>query len=131
MTIMATSVKLHPPTIEERQRLDEDLTLIEEKLQGIIVLMRDCYGKNSQAARFAPTRLAEPYNGSSGSWNECSKRRGQRTVPIEKSIRHQGRPAFRERREGQPENRKLDNEMQPSVAVTLLRVEKRAGLHLP
>jgi transcription antitermination factor NusG len=56
---------------------------------------------------------------------------GKTPVPIEKSIRHQGRPAFRERREGQPENRKLDNEMQPSVAVTLLRVEKRAGLHLP
>ena len=50
MTIMATSVKLHPPTIEERKRLDEDLTLIEEKLHGIIVLMRDCYGKNSNAA---------------------------------------------------------------------------------
>ena len=50
MTIMATSVTLHPPTIEERKRLDEDLGLIEEKLQGIIVLMRNCYGKNSNAA---------------------------------------------------------------------------------
>ena len=47
---MATSVTLHPPTIEERKRLDEDLALIEEKLQRIIVLMRACYGKNSQAA---------------------------------------------------------------------------------
>ena len=50
ITIMATSVKLHPPTIEERRRLDEDLMEIEEKLQGIIVLMRACYGKNSNAA---------------------------------------------------------------------------------
>jgi len=40
VTMMATSVKLHPPTIEERKHL----TLIEEKLQGIIVLMRACYG---------------------------------------------------------------------------------------
>jgi len=40
----------HPPTIQERKRLDEDLSLIEEKVQGIIVLMRDCYGKNSNAA---------------------------------------------------------------------------------
>ena len=47
---MATSVKLHTPTIEERKQLDEDLGLIEEKLQGIIVLMRNCYGKNSNAA---------------------------------------------------------------------------------
>ena len=50
MTIMATSVKLHPPTIEERKHLDEDLALIEEKVRGIIVLMRACYGKNSNAA---------------------------------------------------------------------------------
>jgi hypothetical protein len=50
MITMSTSVKLHPPTIEERKRLDEDLALMEEKLQGIIVLMRDSYGKNSQAA---------------------------------------------------------------------------------
>jgi hypothetical protein len=49
-TIMATSVKLNPPTTEERKRLDQDLTDIEAKLQGIIDLMRACYGKNSQAA---------------------------------------------------------------------------------
>ena len=47
---MATSIKLHAPSIEERKRLDEDLRLIEEKLHGIIVLMRACYGKNSNAA---------------------------------------------------------------------------------
>ena len=50
VTIMATSVALHPPTIEERKRLDEDLGVIEERLQSIIVLMRACYGKNSNAA---------------------------------------------------------------------------------
>ena len=50
MTIMATPIKLHPPTSEERKHLDEDLAVIEEKLHGIIVLMRSCYGKNSNAA---------------------------------------------------------------------------------
>jgi hypothetical protein len=47
---MATSRKRQPPTIEQRMLLDQDLMQIEEKLQGIIVLMGACYGKDSQAA---------------------------------------------------------------------------------
>ena len=47
---MATSVIQNPPTIEQQRQLDEDLTFIEERLQGIIVVMRAWYGDNSQVA---------------------------------------------------------------------------------
>jgi hypothetical protein len=47
---MATSIIQNPPTIEQRRQLDEDLGSIEERLQGIIVFVRGCYGKDSQAA---------------------------------------------------------------------------------
>lgn len=47
---MTTSPKRHPLTSEQRVQLREDLALIEERLDGIVVLMRACYGDQSQAA---------------------------------------------------------------------------------
>ena len=50
MTTMPTSAKRYPLTIEQRAQLREDVALIEERVQGIIVLMRACHGEQSQAA---------------------------------------------------------------------------------
>jgi len=47
---MSTSPKRHPLTSEQRVQLREDLALIEERLDGIVVLMRACHGEQSQAA---------------------------------------------------------------------------------
>jgi hypothetical protein len=47
---MATSVDRQPLTNEQKTLLRHDLTLIEEKLQDICVLMHACYGDDSQPA---------------------------------------------------------------------------------
>ncbi len=47
---MPTSRDLHPLTNEQTVQLRRDLTLVEERLQDIAVLMRVCYGEDSQAA---------------------------------------------------------------------------------
>ena len=47
---MATSIHRHPPTVEQRRRLDQDITIVQERLQNISVLMHACYGDESQAA---------------------------------------------------------------------------------
>ena len=46
---MPTSTDLRPLTSEQAVRLRHDLTLVEERLQDIAVLMRVCYGDESQA----------------------------------------------------------------------------------
>jgi len=40
---------LSPLTEEQAVQLRHDLTLIEERLQDIAILMRVCYGEDSQA----------------------------------------------------------------------------------
>lgn len=47
---MSTSVDRHPLTSEQKTLLRHDLTLIEEKLQDICVLMHACHGDDSQSA---------------------------------------------------------------------------------
>ena len=47
---MPTSAKRHPLTSEQNAQLRDDLAVIEERLQAIVVLMRACYGEQSQAA---------------------------------------------------------------------------------
>jgi hypothetical protein len=47
---MSTSVDRHPFTKEQQILLRHDLTLIEEKLQDICVLMHACHGDDSQSA---------------------------------------------------------------------------------
>ena len=47
---MPTSAKRYPLTIEQNAQLREDLALVEERLQGIVVLMRVSHGEQSQAA---------------------------------------------------------------------------------
>ena len=47
---MPTSVDRHPLTREQQTLLRHDLTLIEEKLQDISILMHACYGDESPAA---------------------------------------------------------------------------------
>jgi len=46
---MPTSTDLHPLTNDQAVQLRHDLTLIEERLQDIAILMRVCYGEDSQA----------------------------------------------------------------------------------
>ena len=46
---MPTSKDVHPLTNEQAVQLRHDLTLVEERLQDIAVLMRVCYGHDSQA----------------------------------------------------------------------------------
>ena len=46
---MPTSKDLHPLTNEQAVQLRHDLTLIEERLQDITILMRVCCGEDSQA----------------------------------------------------------------------------------
>jgi hypothetical protein len=48
--IMSTSVDRHPLTGEQKTQLRHDLTLIEEKLQDISILMRVGYGDDSHPA---------------------------------------------------------------------------------
>ena len=47
---MATSRDVHPLTKEQEVQLRHDLTLAEERLQDVVVLMRICYGEESQPA---------------------------------------------------------------------------------
>jgi Trm5-related predicted tRNA methylase len=46
---MPTSKDVRPLTDEQAVQLRHDLTLVEERLQGIGILMRICYGEDSQA----------------------------------------------------------------------------------
>ena len=46
--IMPTLRDSRPLTNEQAVQLRHDLTLIEERLQDIVVLMRVCYGEDSQ-----------------------------------------------------------------------------------
>ena len=46
---MPTSTDLRPLTNDQALQLRHDLTLIEERLQDIAILMRVCYGEDSQA----------------------------------------------------------------------------------
>ena len=57
--IMPTSTDLRPLTPEQEVLLRHDLTLVEERLQDIAILMRVCYGEESQAvARAEETSAA-------------------------------------------------------------------------
>ena len=47
--IMPTSADLRPLTNEQEVLLRHDLTLVEERLQDIAILMRVCFGEESQA----------------------------------------------------------------------------------
>jgi hypothetical protein len=47
---MPTSIHHYPLTGEQRTQLEQDLKLIQERLQAIDVLMHACYGDDSQAA---------------------------------------------------------------------------------
>jgi hypothetical protein len=47
---MPQRTKRYPPSTESDTELRNDLTLIEERLQGILVLMRGRYGERSRAA---------------------------------------------------------------------------------
>ena len=46
---MPTSRDVHPLTQEQAVQLRHDLTLVEERIQDIAILMRVCYGEDSQA----------------------------------------------------------------------------------
>jgi Trm5-related predicted tRNA methylase len=46
---MPTSKDVRPLTDEQVVQLRRDLTLVEERLQDIAILMRVCYGEDSQA----------------------------------------------------------------------------------
>ena len=46
---MPTSRDLSPLTAEQAVQLRHDLTLVEERLQDIAILMRICYGEDSQS----------------------------------------------------------------------------------
>jgi hypothetical protein len=48
INIMPTSRVLHPLRNEQQAQLRDDLTLVEERLRDIAVLMRVCYGEGSQ-----------------------------------------------------------------------------------
>ena len=47
---MTTSIRHYPLTVEQQTQLDQDLKLIQERLQSVDVLMHACYGDASQAA---------------------------------------------------------------------------------
>ena len=47
---MATSIQRHPLTVEQRRQLDQDIAIVQERLQNISVLMHACYGDESQPA---------------------------------------------------------------------------------
>jgi hypothetical protein len=46
---MPTSEDVRPLTAEQTVQLRRDLTLVEERLQDIAILMRICYGEDRQA----------------------------------------------------------------------------------
>jgi Trm5-related predicted tRNA methylase len=46
---MPTSNDLHPLTSDQAVQLRCDLTVVEERVQDIAILMRLCYGEDSQA----------------------------------------------------------------------------------
>jgi Trm5-related predicted tRNA methylase len=46
---MPASKDVRPLTYEQAVQLRRDLTLVEERLQDIAILMRVCYGEGSQA----------------------------------------------------------------------------------
>ena len=48
ISIMPTSIDVRPLTNEQAVQLRRDLTLVEERLQDIAILMRICYGEESQ-----------------------------------------------------------------------------------
>jgi hypothetical protein len=45
---MPTSTDVRPLTADQTVQLRRDLTLVEERLQDIAILMRVCYGEDSQ-----------------------------------------------------------------------------------
>jgi hypothetical protein len=47
--VMPTSIDVRPLTAEQVVQLRRDLMLVEERLQDIAILMRVCYGEDSQA----------------------------------------------------------------------------------
>jgi hypothetical protein len=47
---MSTSTRRHALTSQQEAHLRDDLAAVEEKLHGIAILMRACYGENSQVA---------------------------------------------------------------------------------
>jgi hypothetical protein len=47
---MTTSGHHYPITVEQQRQLEQDLKLIQERVQAIDVLMHACYGDESQAA---------------------------------------------------------------------------------
>ena len=47
---MTTSGHHYPITVEQQKQLEQDLKLIQERVQAIDVLMHACYGDASQAA---------------------------------------------------------------------------------
>jgi hypothetical protein len=47
---MTTSIQHYPITVEQRTQLDQDLKVIQERLQAIGILMHACYGDASHAA---------------------------------------------------------------------------------
>ena len=47
---MATPMKRHALTAEQKRQLDEDIAYVEERLRDISVLMRVCHGDDSQVA---------------------------------------------------------------------------------
>jgi lipase chaperone LimK len=56
---MPTSADLRPLTDEQAVQLQNDLALVEERLQDITILMRVCFGNESQAfARAEETSAA-------------------------------------------------------------------------
>ena len=55
---MPTSKDVRPLTDEQVVQLRHDLTLVEERLQDIAILMRVCYGEESQPARADETSAA-------------------------------------------------------------------------
>ena len=47
---MSTSINRHPLTSQQEAHLRDDLAAVEEKLHGIAILTRACYGEDSQVA---------------------------------------------------------------------------------
>jgi hypothetical protein len=68
-TISGMSTGHHPLTHRQEEQLREELAAVEEFLQASAVLMRACYGQDSQVPS-VPMKLSMPRNGSSGNWSE-------------------------------------------------------------
>ena len=45
---MATSPKRYPITPQQLEQLQQDIAILDEKLQGIAILMRACHGETDQ-----------------------------------------------------------------------------------